>query len=81
MSPDTMTSTQGDPQEMNKMDTSDTSPPLDDISSSTEERLKRKNPFDDDEDEESNKSVEAKDITENLVERTINDISETNDMT
>ena len=64
MSPDTMTSSQGDQQELDKMDTSDSLPPLDDVSSSAEDRLKRKNPFDDDEDEDSNKSAETKHSTE-----------------
>ena len=76
MSPDTMTSTPGDPQEMNKMDTSESSPPLDDISSSVDERMKRKNPFDDDEDEDSNKSAETKAADENSIEKQMNDFGE-----
>ena len=76
MSPDTMTSTPGDPQEMNKMDTSESSAPLDDIPSSVDERMKRKNPFDDDEDEDSNKSAETKATNESSIEKQMNDFSE-----
>ena len=52
MSPDTMTSTQGDSQDMNNMDTSEPSLPLDDASSSAEDKIRRRNPFVQSDDEE-----------------------------
>ena len=78
MSPDTMTSTQGDSQDMNNMDTSESSLPIDDVSSSAEDKLRRRNPFvqsDDDDDDECGKPGGIKDSPETTVEKSINDKS------
>ena len=79
MSPDTMASTQGDPQESNSMDTSEASIPMDDERpSSAEDALRRKNPFvqsDDDDDDDDEKSTKTEDVTPHLEQNNINYIS------
>lgn len=79
MSPDTMTSTQGDPQDMNNMDSSETSNPMDDVSSSAEDKNRRKNPFvqsDDEEEEDAAKSDGTKGVIENPLGNTAARFSE-----
>ena len=82
MSPDTVASSStqgGDPQETSNMDTSEASQPIDEDSSPTEDKTRRKNPFvqsDDEEEEETAKSDGLKDVIENPLENSDTNLSE-----